>query len=109
MNVGIKYWLVCDERKTKWYAGEDISSNLVTQSEERWEANRLLLLNYREVEPYDPEDDRMFNVHLSLSHEEDRLLKMALNPATSTSERVEAFKQFCKSLRDRNFKLDKEP
>ena len=109
LTIGNKSWLVCEEHKTKWYAREDLFSHLLTESEERWEANRLLLLGYREVEPYYPEEAQMFDVSLSLSTEEDRLLKLALDPATSTSEGVAAFKQFGKSLRERNFKLDKEP
>jgi hypothetical protein len=50
LNIGRVHWFVCNEHKTKWCVGENLFSNWINEEEERWEKNRLLLLDYRKVE-----------------------------------------------------------
>jgi hypothetical protein len=107
--VGNESWLICETHKTKWYAGEDLFPDFAGKNQERWEANRLRLLDYCEVEPYQPEEEQMIICNLSISIEEDRLMKIWQDPAASDNERVSAVRLFFQSLRNRNFKFDKQP
>ena len=51
INVGRDHWFVCDQHRTKWWAGSNLFSSWRDETEEEWLRNEYKLENYISVDP----------------------------------------------------------
>lgn len=51
LNIGRDHWVYCETHKVKWNVGSNLFSSWRHESESDWQANRMILANFRGVSP----------------------------------------------------------
>jgi hypothetical protein len=79
LNIGPDHWFICEEHKTKWWAGSNLLSAWRQESEDEWRENEKTLAGYREVQPIEPtstpEQAAEMDLWHEISEEKNRLLR----------------------------------
>lgn len=52
LNIGRAHWKACHWHRVKWCFGENLASSWKLENDEKWAANRSLIADYEEVEPF---------------------------------------------------------